>query len=440
MWVTMQRFLRTVIAVPAAMCMAHAQAPWTRGQMAADLDEIAAAVRAKWAYFDDRRANSAVDVDALRDAAKADLPGVQSIDDFACILRRFAAGLQDGHAWASVPGASPPPARRLPFRLLDCVEGLVVAVVAAGPERPRVGDLLVDLDGIAVEDRLAAHARECCASTPGMLRAMAVDRLQNTAAERVACTFADADGKRLSVTVTTLVGDEPLRERKPANWSLAWPRPGVAELHLSSFVVPRWNEWLAARPEDREPFLAEGRARIDAIIAELAEKKATTLILDLRGNVGGTDALGIHLAERLLAGPFRYFQLSSQSDGIWSKPGGLPYGQGGHARFLGKVVALVDSGTVSTTDNFVRCLRDLHPRLTVVGRPSGGGTGAPRQLVEATHSKAVLGACTMRVLGPKGTLAEGRGTIPDVAVRWTRADVIGGRDPDLEAAFAAAAK
>jgi C-terminal processing protease CtpA/Prc len=390
-------------------------------------------VRGKWSYFEERRANSGVDVDALRDAAKAALAGVRSIDDFACILRRFAAGLQDGHAWASVPGESPPPARRLPFRLLDCAEGLVVAAVAAGRERPRVGDLLVDLDGVAAEDRLAA----------GMQRALAVDRLQCTAAAQVVCTFADADGRRIAVTVdTTLdaVGDDPLREPKPVNWSLSWPRPEVAELQLSSFAMPRWNEWLAARPEDREPFLAEGRARIDAIIAELAENKATALIIDLRGNVGGTDALGIHLAERLLAGPFLYFQLSSQSDGGWSKPGGITYGQGGHARFSGKVIALVDSRSFSTTDNFVRCLHDLHPRLMVIGRPSGGGTGAPRQLVEALHSKAVLGACTMRVLGPKGTLTEGCGTVPGVAVRWTRADVVGRRDPDLEAALATVAK
>src|SRR5262245_42954557 len=183
----MQRASFAAIAVLAVSGMARAQAPWTEEQMAADVDEVAAAVRAKWAYLDDRRAISAVDIDALRDTAKAALSGVRSIDDFARILRRFVAALQDGHAWASVPGESPSPARRLPFRLLDCVEGLVVQAVAAGVECPRVGDLLVELDGAAAAACLAAHEQEACASTPGMRRALALDRLHHTRAERVVC-------------------------------------------------------------------------------------------------------------------------------------------------------------------------------------------------------------------------------------------------------------
>jgi C-terminal processing protease CtpA/Prc len=205
--------------------------------------------------------------------------------------------------------------------------------------------------------------------------------------------------------------------------------------------VPRWQEWLQAKPEEREPFLAEGKARIEAIVAELEQRQAQGLVIDLRGNGGGTDALGIHLAERLLGRPFVYFQLSAQDDeGGWRLPGGITYGQGDHARYSGPLALLVDGRSFSTTDNFARCLDDLHPECTIVGRPSGGGTGAPRALVTATHSKAVVGACTMRVLGPKGRLTEGRGTVPDVAVRWTRADVLAGRDPDLEAALAAVGK
>src|SRR5262249_31774677 len=114
----------TVLCLLAA---AGAQSPWTQEQMTADLDEIAGAVRGKWSYVDDRRANSGVDVDALRAAAVAALPTVRSVDDFARVLRRFAAALQDGHAWSHVPGSMALPARRLPVQLVDCDEGLVVA-------------------------------------------------------------------------------------------------------------------------------------------------------------------------------------------------------------------------------------------------------------------------------------------------------------------------
>jgi C-terminal processing protease CtpA/Prc len=41
----------------------------------------------------------------------------------------------------------------------------------------------------------------------------------------------------------------------------------------------------------------------------------------------------------------------------------------------------------------------------------------------------------MKVFSPKGGLIEGRGTRPHVQVKWTREDVLKGRDPDLEEAL-----
>jgi len=414
----------------------QAPAPWTTEQLAADLDQIAAAVRSEWSYLADRRQNSGVDVDALLAEAKKTLPQVHSADDFARSLRRFGAGLQDGHAWTSVPGESPPPARRLPFGLADCREGLVVLTTAAGAGAPLHGDLLVAIDDTPIEDAIRAAAREVFASTPGMRRQLAIAALQRTHTERVRCSLVAADGSRRDLDLATVTaGAVPPVRPATENWSLAWPRAEVAVLQLHSFEVPRWREWLAAKPEQREPFLAEGRARIAAIIADLTARTARTLIVDVRGNGGGTDLLAIHLAERLLDGEFLYFQLAGKHLGTWWPPAGTTYGKDPRARFPGRVIALADEHSFSTTDNFLRCLQDLHPDFTVVGRRTGGGTGAPREIVVAAHSKAVLGACTQRVYGPKGELIEGRGTAPTVPVQWTRADWLQGRDPDLEAAL-----
>lgn len=426
-------------SIPATLLLvlgaARAQAPWSVEQMTSDLDQIAAAVRASWSYADDRRENSGVDVDALRDAAKSALAAVRSADDFALVVRRFTAGLQDGHAWSFVPGEAALPARHLPFLLVDCAEGLVVTAAATGLERPRNGDRLVALGSEDVGACLTRLEREVFASTPGMRRALAVERMLRCSAERAACTFADSEGVAYAVELVTRTDDEAPRALQPENWSLSWPRPGIGMLHLSSFTVPRWKEWRAARHEEREPFLVEGRARIDAVVAELAAKQAAALIIDLRGNRGGTDLLAIHLAERLLAGPFVYTKLSAFVENAWLTPDGMTFGKGDHARFSGPLALLADSHSFSATDNFLRCLHDLHPRCTVIGRPSGAGTGAPRELVVAKHSRAVVGACSMRVFGPRGELIEGRGTRPDVGVRWTQRDVVRGTDPDVEAAL-----
>ncbi len=401
--------------------------------MAADLRQIAAAVREQWSYLEHR----GLDLDAQLAASLRELPGVRTAGDFAQILRRFVAAMQDGHAWSHVSGAGVSPRLHLPFTVVDCREGLVVGGVPPDAEAPRRGDLLLAIDGVPVAERLAAIEAETSASTPGMRRRLAIAALLRTTERTVRVRLQRRNGESYEIELATSPEqpDPPDLLRREENWSLTWPRERIARLHLHSFAVPRWQEWLRAKPEERDPFLAEGRARVDQIVAELRERGAEALILDLRGNGGGTDLLGIHLAERLLADPFVYFQLSARFDGAWTRPNGYVYGKGGHARFAGRIVALVDSGCFSTTDNFLRCLDDCHPALTVIGRPTGAGTGAPRELVTAEHSKAKLGACTQRVYGPAGKLIEGIGTQPDVAVIWTRDDVSAGRDPDLAAAF-----
>lgn len=409
------------------------QLPWTQEQMATDLDEIAAAVNENWAYIESHRDRFGIDVEKLRLDAHQELTRVESIDDYAGVIRRFAAGLRDGHAWSSVPGESLPPLRRLPFDVIDGAEGLIVSGIADDLEAPDVGDVLTSVAGRGVDEWITQYERELNASTPGMRRALAIARAIETSSARVECEFLRRDGDRETLVVDTLRNGVRIGKSPPENWSVSWLEDDVAMLHLSSFAMPRWSEWLAAKPEEREPFLREGKARIEAIIEELNAKRAKALVIDLRGNGGGTDALGIHLAERLLDGAFSYFLLSAKSDGAWRQPSGLTYGESPHPRFLGELVLLVDSRSFSTTDNFARCIDDLHPACTIVGRPSGGGTGAPRPLIETTHTKTVVGACTMRVFGPRGAYTEGRGTIPDVVVSWTRQDVIDGRDPDLEA-------
>ncbi|HVR73172.1 MAG TPA: S41 family peptidase, partial [Planctomycetota bacterium] len=103
--------------------------------------------------------------------------------------------------------------------------------------------------------------------------------------------------------------------------------------------------------------------------------------------------------------------------------------------YAGKPVVIVDAGCFSTTDNLVACLADQHPHIRFVGRPTGGGTGAPRTLVTLRHSGIEVTFCVMRVYRPRGELIEGRGTKPHVTVSWSRRDVLERKDPDLAAAL-----
>jgi hypothetical protein len=51
------------------------------------------------------------------------------------------------------------------------------------------------------------------------------------------------------------------------------------------------------------------------------------------------------------------------------------------------------------------------------------------------HSKMVVTFCVMRVWNLDGQLIESRPLKPTVPVKWTRDDLMQGRDPDLEAAL-----
>jgi C-terminal processing protease CtpA/Prc len=131
-----------------------------------------------------------------------------------------------------------------------------------------------------------------------------------------------------------------------------------------------------------------------------------------------------------------YFQLQSRlDDGSWSQvsPHSLPPGPE-VPRYERPLVVLVDEGTFSAADNLAACLADNLPSARFVGRPTGGGTGAPRALT-LSRTGAVVYFCTQRVRGPAGELTDGRGVVPDVAVRWSRDDLLSGRDPDLAAAL-----
>jgi hypothetical protein len=164
--------------------------------MASDLDEIAAAIREHWSYLEDRSQHFGVDLDPLLASAKASLSEVQDADGFARVVRRFVAGLQDGHAWVVVPGETPASNRWLPFRLVDCEEGLVVAAVEGELKSPRVGDQLLEIGGRPVAALVAEIELEILASTPGMRRALAVARLERSDQERVACGFSGPEGER----------------------------------------------------------------------------------------------------------------------------------------------------------------------------------------------------------------------------------------------------
>jgi carboxyl-terminal processing protease len=167
-------------------------------------------------------------------------------------------------------------------------------------------------------------------------------------------------------------------------------------------------------------------ARIKAAMAELRAAGMESLVLDLRGNLGGVGPMSVPVARMLVKGGgslgklrFREF---TQELKIPEEPD----------PFLGDVVVLVDEGTASTSEIFAAGMRDLG-RVKVVGAGASAGAALP-SVIEELEGGFVLQYVIGDYLSAKGTVVEGKGVVPDLVVGETAADFADGRDPVLDAA------
>ena len=385
--------------------------------MESDLEQLVAVLGRAWAYAEDKREHFEVDLGSLLEEHRALIDGTKTRRQFLDIVARLLAALRDGHASATITGVPLLPGRCWPFLLVDTVEGLIVerAAPAAAP-RPAVGDRLLAVGGRAIEDLVAEASLRTPASTDGMRRTAAIRSLHFTEASRFEATFEPPAGPPYTVALNTLV---PRDRPKPEPPWIEWMRlePTVGYVRIRSFAAVNLREFMAAHPGRRERMLAAQRSEIARAFAELDSTDA--LILDLRENGGGTDALGETVAKHLLAPGFAYFRLETQASpelaalpeyaGLrirlwlwllaiptialailrslvsiagWDAPPNLPDATYRSPRdraakpYAGKPVVIVDTGCFSTTDNLVACLADQHPRIRFVGRPTGGGAPA----------------------------------------------------------------
>jgi C-terminal processing protease CtpA/Prc len=324
-----------------------------------------------------------------------------------------------------------------PFSLRKSVEGLVVDSPDPSSGMRR-GDLVISVEGVPIADLLRAGLPKVFASTDVGRENHAILMLRSSD-QRQGTFVIERSGERLSVNVSAIERAKALNPDAPSiSWSIL---PGeIGYIRVRSFATRDQKAWLAALPEDRERVAEpELRAIHDAMDAV---SRTTGLVLDLRGNLGGTDLLGMELARRLVRPGAVYYSLSSKANGLWSPPAPnqlpVPHSQlrmPAQTAYTGPLAILIDEGSFSATDNFVACVRDNRPNTVVVGRPTGGGTGAPRAF-RLPKTGSTVAFCTMRVYRPGGGLIDGRGTIPDVQVNWSRSSYETGVDPDIDAARA----
>lgn len=205
--------------------------------------------------------------------------------------------------------------------------------------------------------------------------------------------------------------------------------------------------WVQIKPNlgrariDGVPYIAIGSwnntqfsgADLDAALEPFRQDSA--IVVDVRPNGGGDDALALDFArrftDRTITTEIFRFRTGRGPDDLGNQIT-RTIAPRGPWTFAGRVYVLSGRGVFSSNESFVSAMREV-ARGVIVGDTTGGATANPKPTEYFAGWKVWVS--TWYATTPDGSPIEGRGIPPDVFVPWS---VTGGRDPVIAAAVALA--
>ncbi len=183
-------------------------------------------------------------------------------------------------------------------------------------------------------------------------------------------------------------------------------------------------------------FVGGSASEVDEALKNMPN--ATTLLVDVRDNRGGSRPLAIEVAGRFMTGThtFAYlrFRNGAAHDNFTSD---IPQTVSPAGRkFTGAVQVLANRHTMSAAEDFILAMR-TESNVTVVGDTTAGVTGGPMPRELANGWTYELSEWIQYT--PQHKIFEGVGLAPDVVVQPTPADYFAKKDPALARAVVRAA-
>ena len=230
---------------------------------------------------------------------------------------------------------------------------------------------------------------------------------------------------------TTLVLDVLTTEDKPQKFNIVRaPFTGEMSQALGNFppqevvfesrrLMPgnigyiRFNMWVIPQ-----------MAKLRKAVAELSTAEA--LIIDLRGNPGGVGGMAPGLAGLLVNQKATLGSMKTRGGSMEF----VAFPQ--REPFIGKLVILTNHSTGSTSEVFAAGMQESG-RAVLVGERTAGA------VLPSVFEKLATGYLFQYAISdyrsPKNILIEGRGVIPDLEVKQTRASLLSGADAQLDEAI-----
>ncbi|MGW7110168.1 S41 family peptidase [Streptomyces xanthophaeus] len=122
--------------------------------------------------------------------------------------------------------------------------------------------------------------------------------------------------------------------------------------------------------------LAELDKALDAVLGQDRTRHLKGLVIDLRINGGGSDAMGLHIAGRLTDTPYLAYSKRARNDPAdparHTRPQPLYVTPAPGPRYTGPVAVLTGGSTVSAGETFTQALMDRPGRTVRIGQPTQG--------------------------------------------------------------------
>jgi len=407
----------------------HEAAPvWTDADRARNLESFDHV----WETIRDRHFDptfGGLDWDAVRDELRPKVEAAESVAAARVVMRDMVGRLDLSHfsvfpaaAYAALDPATEA-GRRLgvpgfDVRVFDGA-ALVTRVVADSPAARggvRPGWELVRVREEVLRPILAEINQQFADSSllEARLRGAVMGRMRRNVGARVPLEFRDATGNIVKRDVTLIAPTG-----KPSKFGNMPTQYVEVEQRLldSDVVYFRLSEWFD--PMTVMPAL-RGAVR--------DHPDAAGFVFDLRGNPGGIGGLTMGAAGLFVGKAGEFLGTMKMRDSE------LRFAVNPQARrYSGPLAILVDGCSASSSEFFCGGMKDL-ARARVFGRTTAGA--ALPSVIERLPNGDGFQYATADYFRSGGKRLEGVGVTPDVEITPTRAELLAGKDPALEAATA----
>ena len=340
---------------------------------------------------------------------------------FSLATMRLVASLQNGHT-EFTDDALYQDKRILPF-YAEPIQGRWTVTVSRTPEISP-GDVISAIDGVSIE-AWVAPIRAVIGQSSARARDHLVFLRRFMFPERF--TVQLDDGRHVAVNRNAPL--RPRRGRPRLDEVTVQKRPdGVVVIAIPSFDDPHFEA--------------------DAIKAIQSSTGAPLILLDVRGNGGGTTPAA--LLKAIMTNPYEgtvaatpLIIAENDAHGSFTPDDNpapnafLRYGpevsQPSPAAYPGAMALLIDRECGSACEDFAIRFQSGH-RGPVLGEPTWGSTGQPI-FVKFPEFGMSLRVSTKRETFADGRRFEGVGVQPDIAIPLSRADVVASGDPVLDRAI-----